>query len=216
MDWRGVEGGSPKGGGGVAYHDQGPRQCPVARKSGVVRGHRRAWCRTPRRVGTQTGAANPSSGARNADEGAVSKSIYVVGAIGLGGCLVLSLMMQHLLKVQGDRTRPAVALEFEEELSDHLRGQVDFATLDVDGERTWCIRLPTKKGVPSDSLARAASDLLWRRAPSWPEAPERLRLEVTAEGDAAPYRLDSHPPGVRTRRATKHAAPPAAPPSAPK
>lgn len=162
------------------------------------------------------GTANPSSGARNADEGTVSKSIYVVGAIGLGGCLVLSLMMQHLLKVKGDRTRPAVALELEEELSDHLRGMVDFATLDVDGERTWCIRLPTKKGVPSDSLARAASDLLWRRAPSWGEAPERLRLEVTAEGDVAPYRLDSHPPGVRTRRVAKPAAPPAAPPSAPK
>lgn len=162
------------------------------------------------------GTANPSSGARNADEGTVSKSIYVVGAIGLGGCLVLSLMMQHLLKVKGDRTRPAVALELEEELSDHLRGTVDFATLDVDGERTWCLRLPTKKGVPSDSLARVASDLLWRRASSWPEVPERLRLEVTAEGDAAPYRLDSHPPGIRTRRAVKPAAPPAPPPSAPK
>lgn len=140
----------------------------------------------------------------------MSKSIYVVGAIGLGGCLVLSLMMQHLLKVQGDRARPKVALEIEEDFADHLAGFVEVATLDVDGERTMCLRLPVKPGVAADPLARAAADLLWRRSPSWAEAPQRLRLEIVQVGKP-PMQFDSHPPGMRMWRAPKAIAP-AAPP----
>lgn len=139
----------------------------------------------------------------------MSKSIYVVGAIGLIGCVALSLMMQHLLKVKGDRARPAMALEIEEELADCLRGPVEVATLEVDGERTLCIRLPVKAGVPGDNLARGASDLLWKRSTSWREQPERLRLEVLPAQGGAPIQLDSHSPALRgMRRKTVPVAPP--------
>ncbi len=140
----------------------------------------------------------------------MSKSIYVVGAIGLGGCLVLSLMMQHLLKVHGERARPKVAIELEEDLADHLAGAVEATSLEVDGERTLCLRLPVKQGVATEPLARAAADLLWRRSPKWAEVPQRLRLEIV-QGGAAPMRFDSHPPGLRTRRGSKTLAPVAPP-----
>ncbi len=140
----------------------------------------------------------------------MSKSIYVVGAIGLGGCLVLSLMMQHLLKVQGERARPKVAIEVEEDFADHLAGFVEVSTLDVDGERTLCLRLPVKQGVAVEPLARAAADVLWRRSPAWTEVPQRLRLELV-QGGKAPMQFDSHPPGLRMRRASKSLAPVAPP-----
>lgn len=139
----------------------------------------------------------------------MSKSVYIVGGIGIVGCIALSLMMQHLLKVQGERARPALALEIEQELADCLRGNVEVSTIEVDGESTLCVRLPIKKGLASDRLARAASDLLWKRAPSWRDTPERLRLEVVADG-GAPFLFDSRPPGLRSSRPQK--ASPVAPP----
>ncbi len=139
----------------------------------------------------------------------MSKSIYIVGATGILGCVALSLMMQHLLKVQGDRARPALAVEIEQELTECLSGSVEVTTLDVDGERTLWVRLPIKKGFASDRLARTASDLLWKRAPSWPQTPERLRLEVVSEG-GVPFLFDSHAPGMRLLRTERQ--PQVAPP----
>lgn len=165
---------------------------PMARRVG----RQRRPART-RRIGRTT-----SRGPPNADKPLVSKSVYIVGGIGIVGCIALSLMMQHLLKVQGDRARPALAIEIEQDLADCLHGNVDVSTLDVDGERTLCVRLPVKKGLAADRLARAASDLLWKRAPSWRETPERLRLEVVAEG-GAPFLFDSRPPGLRILRTQK-------------
>lgn len=143
----------------------------------------------------------------------MSKSIYVVAAMGLVSCVALSFLMQHLLGVKGDRSRSPVAAELQEVLADNLKGSVEVTTLDVDGERTMLVRLPAREGVPLDQLAKSTTDLLWRRAPLWKEVPERLRLEVRGPSDAPPLVLDSRPPGLgRFQRSRAKPAPLAAPP----
>lgn len=130
----------------------------------------------------------------------MTKSIYVVAGIGLFGCVALSFLMQHLLEVQGERSRSPVAIELQEMLADNLRGPVEVSTHEVDGERTMVVRMPAREGVPLDLFAKSATDLLWRRSPNWKEVPEKLRLEVDAPGATAVV-LDSRPPGVRRTRA---------------
>ena len=41
----------------------------------------------------------------------MSKSLYAIGGLGLGSCVVLSLMMQHLLEARHDKERPGVLVE---------------------------------------------------------------------------------------------------------
>src|SRR5262245_24773879 len=59
------------------------------------------------------------------DERGVSKTVYVVGGIGAVGCLMLSFMMQHLLKVQSERSHSPVADELKETCAEHLVGAID-------------------------------------------------------------------------------------------
>ena len=55
----------------------------------------------------------------------MSKSIYAVAGIGLLGCVALSMMMQHLLKVQNDDSTSPLAREMREMLGDYLVGRVE-------------------------------------------------------------------------------------------
>jgi hypothetical protein len=126
----------------------------------------------------------------------VSKQIYVVGGIGVAGCLMLSFMMQHLLKVKTDRTRSPIAAELEETCAGHLDGRVEASTLEVDGDRTLLVRLKIRTGVDGEALARSVGDLIWRHAYELTETPERLRLEVRGSAYPTPLVVDSRPPGL--------------------
>ena len=142
----------------------------------------------------------------------MSKSLYVVAAMGLIGCVALSFMMHHLLGVKTERSRSPLAIELQELLDSNLDGTVEVSTLDVDGEFTMLVRLPARAGVPRDQLAKSTTDILWRRAPVWKETPERLRIEVGGPGNELPVVLDSRPPGLGRRSAGKPKAPAAGAP----
>ncbi len=129
----------------------------------------------------------------------MSKSIYVVGAIGLIGCVAMSLMMQHLLKVKGERSRPAAVVALEGELADHLSGPIEHQTLEIDGLVTLQVRLRTRAGVEAKALGRAAGEMLWRGVIRWQPAPERILVEVQEAGSAAPVVVESSQPGLRLR-----------------
>ena len=146
----------------------------------------------------------------------MSKNVYIVGAIGVAGCLMLSLMMQHLLKVQKERSHSPVAEELEEACADHLVGAIEVQTRTVDGEQTMIVRMTARDGDKAEGLARTASDLIWRRAYKWSDAPDRLRVEVArGPGDKAPAVAETRPPGLdRLRSWRRSEALPPAPRSA--
>ncbi|MGE3171594.1 MAG: hypothetical protein AB7O97_03145 [Planctomycetota bacterium] len=137
----------------------------------------------------------------------MSKSVYVVGGIGVIGCLMLSFMMQHLLKVKTDRSRSPVAIELEEACAQYLDGPIEAATFEIDGERTTLLRLRVFAGVDADRLARSAGDLVWRRAHKFRDMPERLRFEVRGPGLEQPLVVDSRPQGLD--RLSRHRSTPA-------
>ena len=143
----------------------------------------------------------------------MSKSVYVVGGMGALGCLALSLMMQHLLKVKTDQARSPIVLEIEDACAEHLAGRIEASTIDMDGEMTLCLQLVAKAGVDPKQLGRSASDLVWRRRHKWNEVPERLRVEVRSAG-APPVVVETRPPGLeglRSGRQRRAALPPSPP-----
>lgn len=113
----------------------------------------------------------------------MSKSIYVIGGMGLAGCLLLSFLMQHLLKVRGDRAASPVALELQELFSGRLARPVQVAVIEEQGIRTMVVRMALLEGDPRQ-VVRGAGGLAWRRAAVLPQPPQRLRLEVTGSDPA--------------------------------
>jgi hypothetical protein len=129
----------------------------------------------------------------------VPKSVYVVGGLGALGCLALSLMMQHLLKMKTDTARSPIAVELEEACAEFLTERIESSQLEIDGELTLRLQLTAKKGVDPKALARNASDVVWRRSHKWSEVPERLRIEVHSP-EAAPVVHESRPAGLDSLR----------------
>lgn len=127
----------------------------------------------------------------------MSKSLYVVGGIGTVGCLMLSLMMQHLLKVKKDRAVSPVAIELARDFEAHLAGPIEVRTLEEDGEPTMVVRLPVQPGARLAELAKAAGDFVWRRAYLLPELPGRLRVEAfPVDGSEPVAAAVSRPPAL--------------------
>jgi hypothetical protein len=141
----------------------------------------------------------------------------MVGGIGALGCLALSLMMQHLLKVKTENTRSPIAIELEEACADRIVGRIEADTVEIDGEETLWLKLVAKDGVELRPLAKNASDLVWRRSHKWPQLPGRLRVEVRGPR-SAPVVIETRPQGLdglrsgraRTAPATGSATTPSA------
>lgn len=143
----------------------------------------------------------------NDEEGSVSKTVYVVGGIGAMGCVMLSLMMQHLLKVRTESKRSPVAIEIEQAFPGNLVGPVDVTTPMIDGERTMLVRLAVGPGIDGAPFGRSVADVVWRRAYQWPEMPDRIMVEVRTERQPRdPVVVVSRAPGLDRRlRAAKAA-----------
>src|SRR5262245_39446058 len=197
----------------TAYHGRIPRQCLGRQKNGVGRG---GASRPQNAVFAHSAEVAVRPRDADVDERDVSKNVYIVGAIGAAGCLMLSLMMQHLLKVQTERSHSPVAEELKEACADHLVGAIEVQTRTVDGAQTMIVRMTVRDGDKADALARTASDLIWRRAYKWSDSPDRLRVEVAhTAGDKAPAVAETGPPGLdRLRSFRRSEAKPPAPRSA--
>src|SRR5262245_60322528 len=197
----------------TAYHGRTARQCLGRQKNGV----RRDAASLPQNaVFARSTEVAVRPRAADVDEWDVSKNVYIVGAIGVAGCLMLSLMMQHLLKVQNERSHSPVAEELKEACGEHLVGAVEVLTRTVDGEQTMIVRMTARDGDKAEALAHTATDLIWRRAYKWSDSPDRLRVEVAhTAGDKAPAVAETGPPGLdRLRSFRRSEAKPPAPRSA--
>ncbi len=113
----------------------------------------------------------------------MSKSVYAIGGIGLASCVILSLMMQHLLKVKAERQRSPVATELEELFKSQLAGPVTDQVIDRDGRRTLVVRMVLLAGLQKQRIGASAGGLIWRRVLSGSgEPPEVVLLELADDG----------------------------------
>ncbi len=127
----------------------------------------------------------------------MSKSVYVVGGIGAVGCLMMSLMMQHLLKARTEQSRSPVSIELEQALAQHVVEPIEVTSRDSDGERMMLVRLKARPQADAARLARSVGDLIWRRAYKWSERPDRLQVEVrSGEANKQPVVIVSRPQGL--------------------
>lgn len=93
----------------------------------------------------------------------VSKSLYVIAGLGLTGCVVMSMMMQHVLKVKGDKDVPAAAKDLQDLYGSRLS---DYCTIDVDEtpDRTIvAVGVHAQGGMGTPRLARSIGEFVWRR-----------------------------------------------------
>lgn len=119
----------------------------------------------------------------------MTKSLYVIGGLGLGACLVLSMMMQHLLEVKNERDRPAVVIEVEQILGGRLVGPATLVQKDREG-RTLEMRLKVLAGLDKEKLARTAGNLVWLRRGS-SDALQQLTVVVQDEdGSEERFEID--------------------------
>ena len=143
----------------------------------------------------------------------VAKSIYVVGGIGVVGCLMLSFMMEHLLKVKTEASRSPVAQELEEIYGDRLVGSVDARVVEVGGERILLVRVKAAAGVQRDQLAAQLGGNVRMVLRQQPDPPSRVRIEVDAVDGSSPLVVELEP--GRRPAATRPGAPVTRPPAAP-
>ncbi|MBK8095839.1 MAG: hypothetical protein IPK26_01950 [Planctomycetes bacterium] len=116
----------------------------------------------------------------------MSKSLYAIGGLGLGSCLVMSLMMQHLLKVKTERHRSPIAIELEEVFASRLTGPVEVKLPNGDADRTIVVTLPVLAGLQKQKLATTAGNMVWRRMAGEKDAPAALRVEVKDDSGGKP------------------------------
>lgn len=129
----------------------------------------------------------------------MARSIYVVGAMGVLGCVALSMMMQHLLKVQKDRSSSPLAADLQEMCGHLLAAPPEVRSFLYEGEQTIVIGLVTVDQVDRQKFGKSASELLWRGVYRLREMPERVRVELRTAGREDIVVVESRPPGFRNR-----------------
>lgn len=126
----------------------------------------------------------------SAEKPDVSKSLYAIGGLGLGSCLLMSLMMQHLLKVKTERHRSPIAIELEEVFASRLSGPVDVLLPQEGADRTIVVRMPVLAGLQKQKLATTAGNMVWRRMVGEKDAPTGVRVEVSDDSGGKPEAFD--------------------------
>lgn len=124
----------------------------------------------------------------------MAKSIYAVAGLGFGSCLLLSLMMQHLLKVKKDLVRPSFVMELEELLAGRLDGPVDVKREKVGDRERMTLFLTVADHADKQRVARVASPIAWRQLAGGPNDPDVLVFALARKGEATPVEIEAERP----------------------
>jgi hypothetical protein len=117
-----------------------------------------------------------------AEERDVTKSIYAVAGLGLGSCLLLSLMMQHLLELRTEREKSPLALEIQDQFGGRLVGPVDVVI--TEGERRRIdVRLRILAGLDKRRFGRTVGEQVWRSVLGTRHEPSEIVVLVGDEDD---------------------------------
>lgn len=132
--------------------------------------------------------------------------------MGLAACLLLSLMMQHLLKVQKDGAQPGIAAAVENALGARLTKPVTGKMLVEGGKPVLRLELVVFAGLKREDMAHSAANLVWRSLAGKPGAPALLRVVVDDELGGRPFELESPPPKSMAATPSTPSTPPGPPP----
>lgn len=123
--------------------------------------------------------------------------------------MLLSLMMQHLLHVKTDRSRPAYIAELEELFGGRLVQPIAVAARTVAGQEQLIVRMVALSGLRKQSIAQIAGQTVWRHLDKTPTPPDLLIIEVADEGAAPTETLQlPRPVGLSGVRAGTQAGSP--------
>ncbi len=118
------------------------------------------------------------------------KSIFVIGGLGLGGCLALSLGLRELLAVQQERQRSPLASLLEGHFSRRLVGRVHVQWVDANGRQQLEARLAVFSGLRKEPIAEAAGELLWLNAANHGRRPDSVVVRVEDDDGGVPFVMD--------------------------
>jgi hypothetical protein len=111
----------------------------------------------------------------------VSKSLLVIGGLGLASCVLLSMMMQHLLQVKADRKRSPLVTELEELFRSQLAGPIETEVQERDGKRTMVVHIKVLGGLQKQRLGMSLGGLVWRRLSNGSEDPPQAVVLAIAD-----------------------------------
>jgi hypothetical protein len=127
----------------------------------------------------------------------VGRANWIILALGLLGSLALTFLMQHALKVRGQREIHPVAVELERTFGSRLTGDVDFRLSELGGRQIGTISLRPLIGIGHDRLAREVGQFAWRRLKG--ETPVAALVVECVLGEDEVQRFQVPPPwDIRT------------------
>ncbi|MCA8976501.1 MAG: hypothetical protein KDC98_17405 [Planctomycetes bacterium] len=113
----------------------------------------------------------------------MSKSILAIGAIGLGGCVVLSVLLRQALEAQGQALASPIAKGLEQQFGRRLAGPVRVSTESEQGRSRIAVRMCVLAGLQKERIATEAGLFVWNRTHGTEGAPDQVVVTVFDDGD---------------------------------
>lgn len=123
------------------------------------------------------------------EENPVSKSLIAIGALGVAASLVLSLLMQDLLKTKQERDRSPLELELEAPLEGRLVAPVRVIDERTKGTPRVLVRLSVLAGLRKERIAEAIGAQAWHNLQGAGNEPTEVVVEVADEDKGPVTRL---------------------------
>lgn len=142
----------------------------------------------------------------------MSKSPAVIGAMGLAGCLALSMIMRSALQVQQRQQRDPLEAELETRFGSRLSAPPVVSETEREGRRRVVVELSVLAGLKKERFVAAAGRLVWERRRGSASEPAEVEVVVTDDGDGErvaglvprprfwPSQADSPPPRAEPTR----------------
>lgn len=123
----------------------------------------------------------------------------IILAMGLGAALVLSLMMQHVLRVHGEHKQNPVVREIQKVFGSRLAREAEFRARDLENGRVAELVVYPLLGVSRMRLAQDVGAFAWRRVgfELGLDALVVVCVDLDGERTSFPIRRPYVSPGVR-------------------
>lgn len=113
----------------------------------------------------------------------MSKSPAVIAAIGISGCLALSLVMREFLEVQHELERDPIALELEARFPRRLIRPVRVSSQEKEGRLVVYVDLKVIAGLRKDRFVGPAGRVAWDLRLGDENEPDEVIVRVTDDGE---------------------------------
>ncbi len=113
----------------------------------------------------------------------MTKSLVAIGSIGLGGCVVLSMLMQRALTVQEALSAHPLQTTLVERFSRRLVGPPMVAVEQTDRGERLSVRLCVLAGLRKARIVEAVGALAWNQLRGGENVPVEIVVSVTDDGE---------------------------------